>query len=135
MNKITYKSTKTVCLTTQFNFSWLYLTRKRSSQKRRIWHLQKWTQSTVVILLRFNSCCLDNAKTRSLLAFIYNWTEISTDTFFLKRKLGFVESNSSVKITMLKSKQGSKPLLHHHHPITLSVTEAFQVAPRASYIV
>lgn len=90
MHEITYKSTKTTPLAIQFNFSWLCLTRKTSNQ-RTCQKMHLAPQSSAVILTRFNSCCLHNTKTRSLIAF-YLQKPMDTFCFFLKRWLVFVDS-------------------------------------------
>lgn len=66
---------------------------ERKKKKRPIKNLAllKWTVSSTVILLRFNSCSLDNTKNRSLSQLLsiikLNYPRMH---YFLERKLGFI---------------------------------------------
>lgn len=75
-------------------------TSNQDQLKKHIWHFLKWTQSTVVILQSFNPCSIDNTK--SLLVFIYNWTEPSMAAFFPEetpglRRMYFISENYYAK--------------------------------------
>lgn len=84
--------------------------------KKCIWHFLKWTQSTVVILQSFNSCSIDNTKTKSLLVFICNWTEPSMAAFSPEEMPGLCRMYFICENYYAKSKQRSKTLCYPQSP-------------------